>query len=103
LVLPARLDAACGGIGGPALLCTFLPPAPQSIDEQEHWHFVSADIDDYCSLAELQEFHAIFQVGGKPYTVQHFPIVPPEDRDYDDCDWFSHPSLTAADRNPSLR
>jgi hypothetical protein len=98
-VLPVRLDAACGGIGGPASLCTTLPPAEPSFDEQEHWHFLSADLDDYCCLAELQQFHALFQVAGKPYTVQHLPIVPLADRDIDDDCWDTHPSLTAAQRN----
>ena len=98
-VLPVRLDAACGGIGGPASLCTTLPPAEPSFDEQEHWHFLSADLDDYCCLAELQQFHALFQVAGKPYTVQHLPIVPFADRDIDDDCWDTHPSLTAAQRN----
>jgi hypothetical protein len=98
-VLPVRLDAACGGIGGPASLCNTLPPAEPSLDEQEHWHFQSAVLDDYCCEAELQDFHAMFQLSGIPYTVQHLPIVPFADRNDDDDSWDTHPSLTAAQRN----
>jgi len=98
-VLPVRLGAACGGIGGPALLCTTLPPADPTLDEEPCWHFVSKLFDDYASEAELSQFHAFFQAAGIPYTVQHLPIVPAADRDLDDGDWLTHPTLTAAQRN----
>jgi len=98
-VLPVRLDAVCGGIGGPALLCTTLPPADPTLDEEPCWHFVSADCDDYAAEHELAQFHVIFLSAGIPYTVQHLPIVPAADRDLDDGDWLTHSSLTAAQRN----
>lgn len=98
--LPVRPGAACGGIGGPTPLCTLLPPAEPTLDETDCWHFVSADCDDYAAEHELPDFHTVFQAAGLPYTVQHLPVVPVADRDYDDSnDWLTHPSLTAAQRN----
>jgi hypothetical protein len=102
-VLPVRQDAACGGIGGPASLCTTLPPAQPSLDESESWHFVSAVCEDSCGPNELDHFHSLFQSDGIPYTVQHFPIVPLADRDLDDADSWYASALTPSQRNPSLR
>lgn len=98
--LPVRTGAACGGIGGPTSLCTILPPAEPTLDESPCWHFLSDLIDDYAAEHELDHFHALSQAAGLPYTVQHLPVVPESERDYDDeDDWLTHPSLTAAQRN----
>lgn len=97
-VLPVRQDAACGGIGGPApSLCTILPPADPTLDEEPCWHFVSADFQEYVADHELAAFHTIFQAAGTPYTVQHQPIQPLEPDDH--LDWYNHPALTADQRN----
>ena len=99
--LPVRPGAACGGIGGPASLCTILPPAEPTLDEEPCYHFVSADFQECVPAHELDLFHSIFQAALVPYTVQYLPIVPLADRDNDDdyCDWRTHPSLTADQRN----
>jgi hypothetical protein len=102
-VLPVRQDAACGGIGGPASLCTTLPPAQASLDESECWQFASAICEDCCGASELDHFHSLFQSDGIPYTVQHLPIVPLVDRDSDDGDSWYASALTPAQRNRALR
>jgi len=73
------------------------------MDEQEHWHFLSPDFEDTCGPTELHDFHVMFQLSGKPYTVQHFPIVPLSDRDSDDGDSWYASALTPSQRNPRLR
>lgn len=69
---------------------------------EESWvlYFESAAHDDWGTEEEELHLHAAYQAEGLPYTVTRYTYEPPLE---DDLDWYSHPSLTASERNPSLR
>ena len=60
--------------------------------------FESATSEEWCHREELGEFLAIFDADGSSYTLT---VCLPE-REDDSQDDRRHPSLTAAERNPSL-
>lgn len=62
-------------------------------------HFESPDHADWGTAEEELYLHASYQADGIPYTVTRYTYEPPLESD---LDWYSHPSLTASERNPSL-
>lgn len=79
--------------------CTWLEDAPAS-PEPEYWLFESSTNDDYAlSPGSRDELLRLYEQAAIPFTVQHRGYAAPEpDFDFD----YDHPSLTAAERNPSL-
>lgn len=69
-------------------------------DESWVLHFESAAHDDWGTAEEEIYLHAEYQAGGLPYTVTRYTYVAPIE---EPLDWYSHPSLSVEERNPSLR
>ena len=76
------------------------------VDFDDPWllHFEAEDgsDEDWGRLEEEDDLHAAYQFNGSSYVVTKYEPkeAPPLE---DDLDWFSHPSLTVQERNPSLR
>jgi hypothetical protein len=65
-------------------------------------HFISEDgYEDWDVAGAEEELHTIYQDLGSPYTVTTYQQA--EATDENPEGWYQHPSLTAAERNPSLR
>jgi len=64
-------------------------------------HFLSEDgHEDWDVAGSEDELHAAYQFLGSPYTVTTYER---EESVWEDSeDWYRHPSLTVAERNPSL-
>lgn len=65
------------------------------------YHFESEGDDDSCWESGLDEMMATFDAAGIPYTLT--AIIPLEEDEYDYDYRHNHPSLSAAERNPTLR
>jgi hypothetical protein len=62
---------------------------------------VTPNWEDTFSEDDLPATFSDLIAAGHPYTIE---AIPPDDdeADFDDDDYYGHPSLTAAERNPSL-
>jgi hypothetical protein len=78
-------------------LCTF----KENHHDGDLTYYFENDGDQNCCWGkELEGMMAIFDAAGIPYTLT---ALVPHPEDYDDYSIRNHPSLSAAERNPTLR
>jgi hypothetical protein len=64
-------------------------------------HFISEDgYEDWDVAGAEEELHTIYQDLGSPYTVTTYQQAETAEQQAEG--WYQHPSLTVAERNPSL-
>jgi hypothetical protein len=64
-------------------------------------HFSSEDgYEDWDVAGSEEELHTIYQDLGSPYTVTTYQQAEAAEQQAEG--WYQHPSLTVAERNPSL-
>jgi hypothetical protein len=78
-------------------LCTF---KEEEREEGLMFRIESEKEEDCCFEGDLEEVMAMFDADGVPYILT--ALVPPPE-EYDDYNIHNHPSLSAAERNPTLR
>ena len=77
-------------------LCTF---KEEERDGGLMFYLESATEEDCCFEGSLEATINLFDADGIPYTLTALVPLPEE---YDDYSIYNHPSLSAAERNPSM-
>lgn len=81
---------------------TVLPDGP-SLGPRDRWHFESEAVEDWSGTDDLDLTQRLLEWDGLPYKVTFHPADPElEDVIPAPYSWSPHPSLSAAERNPSM-